>query len=76
MKQLTNEMCMECGMSVASKGKNFFEEDFEEGHVRAWSKDKWHLLANELKDIYLTDCGLAVLDSMGDTKAKNNLLAT
>ena len=70
MKQLTNEMCMERGLSVASKGKNFYGEDLEEGHVRAWSKDKYHLLANESKDSYLTDCGLAVLDSMGQCERK------
>ena len=70
MKQLTNEMCMERGMSVASKGKNFYGEKLEEGHVRAWSKDKYHLLANESKDSYLTDCGLAVLDSMVHCESK------
>ena len=64
MKQLTNEMCVGRGLSVALKGKNFHGEDSEEGHVRAWTKDKYHLLANESKDIYLMDCGLAVLGSM------------
>ena len=75
MKQLTNEMCMERGLSVASKGKNFYGEDLEEGHVRAWSKDKYHLLANESKDSYLTDCGLAVLDSMEQCESKEQFIS-
>ena len=75
MKQLTNEMCMERGLSVASKGKNFYGEDLEEGHVRAWSKDKYHLLANESKDSYLTDCGLAVLGSMEQCESKEQFIS-
>lgn len=75
MKQLTNEMCMERGLSVASKGKNFYGEDLEEGHVRAWSKDKYHLLSNEAKDSYLTDCGLAVLDSMEQCENKEQFIS-
>lgn len=66
---------MERGLSVASKGKNFHGEDLEEGHVRAWSKDKYHLLANELKDSYLTDCGLAVLDSMEQCESKERFIS-
>lgn len=75
IKQLTNEMCMERGLSVATKGKNFYGEDLEEGHVRAWSKDKYHLLANESKDSYLTDCGLAVLDSMEQCESKEEFIS-
>lgn len=75
MKQLTNEMCLERGLSVASKSKSFHGEDLEEGHVRAWSKDKYHLLANESKDSYLTDCGLAVLDSMEQCESKEQFIS-
>ena len=75
MKQLTNEMCIERGLSVVSKGKNFYGEDLEEGHVRAWSKDKYHLLANESKYSYLTDCGLAVLDSMEKCESKEQFIS-
>lgn len=75
MKQLTNEMCIERGLSVASKGKNFHGEDLEEGHVRAWSKDKYHLLENESKDSYLTDCGLAFLDSLEQCESKEQFIS-
>ena len=68
-------MCLERGLSVASKGKNFHGEDLEEGHVRAWSKDKYHLLANESKDSYLTDCGLAFLDSMEQCESKEQFIS-
>ena len=75
MKQLTKEMCIEHGLSVASKGKSFHGEDLEEGHVRAWSKDKYHLLANESKDSYLTDCGLAILGSMEKCESKEQFIS-
>ena len=41
MKQFTNEMCRQRGLTVAEKGKNFYGNELEEeGHVIAWSKDK------------------------------------
>lgn len=49
-------------------------ECLEEGHVRAWSKDKYHLLANESKNSYLTDCGLAVLDSIEQCESKEQFI--
>ena len=42
MKQLTNRMCESRGWSTPEKGKDFHGNDLEMGHVRAWSKDKYH----------------------------------
>lgn len=62
MKEFTNEMCLERGLTVAQKGKDFYGQPLEEGHVRAWSKDKYHLLQNEGKKSYVVECALAVLE--------------
>lgn len=63
MKQLTNQMCVERGLTVAQKGKDFYGQKLDEGHVRAWGKDKYHLLQNEAKDSYVVECALAVLET-------------
>ena len=41
MKQLTNQMCREHGLTVAEKGKHFDGSQIEKGEVIAWSKDKY-----------------------------------
>ena len=43
MKQLTNQMCRERGLTVAEKGKHFDGSQIEKGEVIAWSKDKYNL---------------------------------
>lgn len=65
MKELTNQMCVERGLTVAQKGKDFHGNDLEEGHVRAWSKDKYHLLLNDQKKSHVAECALAVMAIRG-----------
>ncbi len=62
MKEVTNQMCLERGLSVAQKGKDFYGKDLEEGHVRAWSKDKYHLLLNDHKKSHVAECALALME--------------
>lgn len=64
MKDFTNQICMERGLSVAQKGRDFHGNELERGTVSAWSKDKYHLMQNEAKDSFVADCGLACLDAM------------
>lgn len=63
MKEFTNQMCEERGLTVAVKGKDFHGNDLEEGHVRAWSKDKYHLMLNDKKKSHVAECALAVMDA-------------
>ena len=65
MKQLTNRMCRERGLSTAEKGKHFDGSQIENGEVTAWSKDKYNLFRNHAKDSYVADCAMAVLNVMG-----------
>lgn len=64
MKDFTNQMCVERGLSVAQKGRNFHGNELEQGTVRAWSKDKYHLMQNESKNSFVADCGVACLDAL------------
>ena len=61
-KEFTNKLCLERGLSVTEKGKHFDGSEIEEGHVTAWSKDKYNLLRSGTKS-YVADCATAVLES-------------
>lgn len=63
MKQLTNKMCLEKGLTVAVKGQRFDGTPLLPGHVRAWSKNKYHMLKNQMKESYVARCAMAVLES-------------
>lgn len=64
MKDFTNRMCVEWGLSVAQKGRDFHGNELEHGTVSAWSKDKYHLMKNEAKNSFVADCGIACLDAL------------
>lgn len=64
MKDFTNRMCVERGLSVAQKGRDFYGNELEQGTVSAWGKDKYHLMQNEAKDSFVADCGIACLDAL------------
>lgn len=63
MKQLTNKMCRGKGLTVAVKGQRFDGTPLPPGHVRAWSKNKYHMLKNQMKESYVARCAMAVLES-------------
>lgn len=63
MKDFTNEMCIKRNLSIAEKGKHFDGSEIDHGEIIAWSKDKYHLLANEQKKSYVVDCAIAVMDA-------------
>lgn len=62
MKQLTNRMCEDRGWSTPEKGKDYHGNDLDMGHVRAWSKDKYHMLLHNAKESYVAACALAVME--------------
>ena len=70
MKQLTNQMCRERGLTVAEKGKHFDESQIEKGEVIAWSKDKYNLFRQQVKDSFVADCAMAVLKALENCISK------
>ena len=74
MKQLTNQMCRERGLTVAEKGKHFDGSQIEKGEVIAWSKDKYNLFRQQVKDSFVADCAMAVLKALGNCISKEKFI--
>ena len=74
MKQLTNQMCRERGLTVAEKGKHFDGSQIEKGEVIAWSKDKYNLFCQQVKDSFVADCAMAVLKALENCISKEKFI--
>ena len=74
MKQLTNQMCRERGLTVAEKGKHFDGSQIEKGEVIAWSKDKYNLFRQQVKDSFVVDCAMAVLKALENCISKEKFI--
>ena len=74
MKQLTNQMCREGGLTVAEKGKHFDGSQIEKGEVIAWSKDKYNLFRQQVKDSFVADCAMAVLKALENCISKEKFI--
>ena len=74
MKQLTNQMCRERGLTVAEKGKHFDGSQIEKGEVIAWSKDKYNLFRQQVKDSFVADCVMAVLKALENCISKEKFI--
>ena len=74
MKQLTNQMCRERGLTVAEKGKHFDGSQIEIGEVIAWSKDKYNLFRQQVKDSFVADCAMAVLKALENCISKEKFI--
>ena len=74
MKNFTNDMCKNRGLAIAEKGKHFDGTEIEQGEIIAWSKDKYHLFANEGKKSFVIDCAIAVLESREQCCSKDEFI--
>ena len=74
MKQLTNQMCRERELTVAEKGKHFDGCQIEKGEVIAWSKDKYNLFRQQVKDSFVADCAMAVLKALENCISKEKFI--
>ena len=74
MKQLTNQMCRERELTVAEKGKHFDGSQIEKGEVVAWSKDKYNLFRQQVKDSFVADCAMAVLKALENCISKEKFI--
>lgn len=73
-KEFTNQLCLERGLTIAEKGLHFDGTKIEEGTIIAWSKDKYHLMANQTKKSFVVDCAIAVLESREGCCSKDDFL--
>ena len=74
MKQLTNQMCRERGLTVAEKGKHFDGRQIEKGEVIVWSKDKYNLFRQQVKDSFVADCAMVVLKALENCISKEKFI--
>ena len=74
MKQFTNQMCRERGLTVAEKGKHFDGSQIEKGEVIAWSKDKYNLFRQQVKDSFVAGCAMAVLKALENCISKEKFI--
>lgn len=74
MKQFTNQMCRERGLTVAEKGKYFDGSQIEKGEVITWSKDKYNLLRQQVKDSFVADCAMAILKALENCISKEKFI--
>ncbi len=74
MKDFTNDMCRERGLSVAEKGKHFDGTEIEAGETIAWSKDKYQLLKDSGKKSYVVDCGIAVMEAREQSASQEEFI--
>lgn len=73
-KEFTNAICLERGLSLTVKGQHFDGTAIEEGHVVAWSKDKYHLFQNEEKRSFVADCAIAVMEAREGCCSKEDFI--
>ena len=74
MKQLTNQMCRERGLTIAEKGNHFDGSEIEKGEVIAWNKDKYNLFRQHAKDSFVADCAMAVLKALENCISKEKFI--
>ena len=74
LKEQTNRMCMERGLTVAEKGRHFDGTRIEQGEVMSWEKNKYKLLQNETKRSFVADCGLAVMEALTDCGSREEFI--
>ena len=72
--KFTNQMCRERGLTVAEKGKHFDGSQVEKGEVIAWSKDKYNLFRQQVKDSFVADCAIAVLKALENCISKEKFI--
>ena len=74
MKQFTNQMCRKRGLTVAEKGKHFDGSQIEKGEVAVWSKDKYNLFRQQVKESFVADCAMAVLKALENCISKEKFI--
>lgn len=75
MKDYTNQMCLDRGLSVAVKGQHFDGTTIEKGDIISWNKNEYQHLISQSKDSYLADCGMAVMTSAEHCLTKDEFIS-
>lgn len=74
MKEFTNKMCRERGLTIAEKGKAFEGTSRDLGEITAWSKDKYNLLKAQSKESFVADCALCILKVLPNSSSNEDFI--
>ena len=74
MKDYTNHLCQERGLTIAEKGKHFDGTQIDVGEIQSWDKNTYKLLTNNNKQSYLAECGIAVMNALENAKSKEQFI--
>jgi len=74
MKQMTNQMCKEKGLTVAQKGKHFDGTPIENGEVVTWNKNKYQLFQKDAKQSFVWDCAMALIHAVKNCFSKEEFI--
>lgn len=76
MKEFTNTLCREQGLSIAEKGRHFDGSEIEEGHIISWDKDVYHMLTDNGIKSFVVDCFRSVQMSINSSTDKAEFINT
>lgn len=74
MKEMTNEMCLNRGLSIAVKGEHFDGSKIALSEPIAWSEDKYRMIINQNEDSYVLDCARAVEKAMKISHSRDEFI--
>ena len=74
-KDFTNKLCEQLGFSVTEKGRHFDGTVMEEGEIHAWNKDKYNLLLNTAKKSFVSDCAIALMESIPGSLSRDDFIS-
>ena len=74
-KDFTNKLCEQLGFSVTEKGRHFDGTVMEEGEIHAWNKDKYNLLLNTSKKSFVSDCAIALMESIPGSLNRDDFIS-
>lgn len=74
-KVFTNNLCSERGLHVAEKGRHFDGSPIEAGEIIAWNKNTYKLLTNDLKESFLAECGIALMEVIPKSASKEEFIS-
>lgn len=74
MKEVTNQMCLDRGLTVAQKGKHFDGTDITDGEIISWNKNEYYMLQNKSNDSVLLECYVAILVALKNSFDKESFI--
>lgn len=63
-KELSDQLCLEYGLSITQKGKHYDDTPIKQGDITAWDKNTYAMIAKKPNEAFLADCMSALQNSI------------